>query len=728
MSPTGTARSTSRVVALGLVFLATALIGPGDSLGRDRAALADVEPPAPLAAIQVVARGPDDPMLGRRDTVEFFLFNAGLTPVKDVAFHARLDAHFEQDSKEPDHRVTVAEIAAGDVHVVRLRLTPRKVGPAGVEVTLRSGGATTQVSHVWPVGPHDPTRLPEKAQGPTPLNFKVTAFKECVVDRPGVVLVRVVNTDVKPMADKVELVISHAAMGRGGEVLNIDEPLMGIEKRGGLRGGGGIQATNPTRQVTATVPVLAPGEVYTVPVRVTPRRAGDIGVAVTGAKDAAALTLATARVAVKFDPEASHAALVPARAVPTVPTRLPRTLAEVPEVGLEDPAPAGLTPNDAFEHVAARIDKINHVNATKTDAFVAALVQARPDLAGLPFVMGDACRLSPEQGQSFQAELDQLRIVLRDPANLASGMPTWSSEPPEVSVRSRIAAMVQVTGPEGAAVGRQAVQYLASLPHADATKALANLALFAEDEPVRRDAVAALAKRPGTEIDALLARGLSYPWPAVAARAAEAIVTLKRKGLVPQLVAALDKADPREPEQVEKEGKTVHVVRELVKINHLRNCLLCHSPMDPARLTAAAIDGEDFRGKSGRGGVRVGLSAPVPLPGQELPTPTPSGGYGRFSVPDVLASFDVTYLRQDFSVKLPVADAKPWPETQRFDFLVRAREVTVAEADTYRALVKKANGDGPSPYRTAAVTALRQLTGKDAEPTAAAWRKALAEE
>ena len=32
-------------------------------------------------------------------------------------------------------------------------------------------------------------------------------------------------------------------------------------------------------------------------------------------------------------------------------------------------------------------------------------------------------------------------------------------------------------------------------------------------------------------------------------------------------------------------------------------------------------------------------------------------------------------VRQDFSLKLPVADADPWPEMQRYDFLVRTREV-----------------------------------------------------
>ena len=40
----------------------------------------------------------------------------------------------------------------------------------------------------------------------------------------------------------------------------------------------------------------------------------------------------------------------------------------------------------------------------------------------------------------------------------------------------------------------------------------------------------------------------------------------------------------------------------------------------------------------------------------------------------------------------------------------------------FRTVLAKA---GPSPYHAAAHTALKALTGRDAEPTAEAWRKAL---
>ena len=62
---------------------------------------------------------------------------------------------------------------------------------------------------------------------------------------------------------------------------------------------------------------------------------------------------------------------------------------------------------------------------------------------------------------------------------------------------------------------------------------------------------------------------------------------------------------------------------------------------------------------------------------------------------------------------------------QRFDFLVRTRTVTEAEAAEYREKLDKRELGRPSPYQAAALVALRELTGKDAEPTAAAWRRVL---
>ena len=58
----------------------------------------------------------------------------------------------------------------------------------------------------------------------------------------------------------------------------------------------------------------------------------------------------------------------------------------------------------------------------------------------------------------------------------------------------------------------------------------------------------------------------------------------------------------------------------------------------------------------------------------------------------------------------------------RANFLVRTREVSAQEASSYRQLLQPTPSE-TSPYRRAALSALRELTGLDAEATAGAWRK-----
>jgi hypothetical protein len=117
------------------------------------------------------------------------------------------------------------------------------------------------------------------------------------------------------------------------------------------------------------------------------------------------------------------------------------------------------------------------------------------------------------------------------------------------------------------------------------------------------------------------------------------------------------------------------------------------------------------------------VTAAVPVPGQ--PLPAPSAGYNAAPSESLIVRVDVTYLRQDFSALQPVADAHPWPEMQRFDFLVRTRVLTEDEAKEYREKLTPRAPGGFSPYQRAALAALHALTGRDAEPTPAAWRRVL---
>jgi hypothetical protein len=265
---------------------------------------------------------------------------------------------------------------------------------------------------------------------------------------------------------------------------------------------------------------------------------------------------------------------------------------------------------------------------------------------------------------------------------------------------ARIAALMQVLGPDSVAMRKGLVKYLAATSHAEATRALAKLAIFSAEDEVRHPAIEALKVRREKDYTAVLLQGLRYPLPAVAKRATEAMTRLERADLVTELVSFLEEADPRAPTMKDVGDKQVPVIRELVRVNHHRNCLMCHSPAVPNKVPANVTTAE------------------VPRPDQ--PLSFPSDGYQN-SIPEVLVRLDVTYLRQDFSLMQPVADANPWPEMQRFDFLVRNRVITDEEAKAFPA----AKAGVLSPYQRYALAALRELTGRDAAPTPEAWRKLL---
>src|SRR5262249_14863934 len=146
---------------------------------------------------------------------------------------------------------------------------------------------------------------------------------------------------------------------------------------------------------------------------------------------------------------------------------------------------------------------------------------------------------------------------------------------------------------------------------------------------------------------------------------------------------AFDKPDPDAPFQVNLPGNAGgRFRREMVRVNHLRNCLMCHPP--------SLAQTDLIRGA-------------IPDPTQEVPPPS-TATYYQSPGPSVTA--EVTFLRQDFSVVQPVLDARPWPDQQRFDFMVQVRRTTepVGEAP-----------EPHSPYRRAIGAALKALGGRDPE-------------
>jgi hypothetical protein len=424
------------------------------------------------------------------------------------------------------------------------------------------------------------------------------------------------------------------------------------------------------------------------------------------------------RFPVTIDPKTPVKNLLPAPSkIKNAGVIVPDELTQVPEVEVGAPV---VKDADAMKNTAMAIAKINHLNTKKPDGFLEALRDDRPDLHGLPFAMGDACRTKGERNRQFAAAVATARALMQQTGSNADQF--WVAYQQnhtqcdaligktdhvlrEHDNLARIAALMQIMAPESPSMKLGMVKYLSTLSHVEATRALAKLVLFSTEDEVRQAAVDALKVRRERDYTDILLQGMRYPWPAVAKRAGEALVKLERKDLLPQLVAMLDEPDPRLPEVKEVDKKKVTVVREMVRINHHRNCLLCHAP-----------------GNTGTVGAET-LTVAVPTPDQPL-TP-PSGGYQQNGSPDLLVRIDVTYLRQDFSMTQAVADAAPWPEMQRFDFLVRTRELTEEEAVAFRSKLEKREKGQITPYQRAAVTTLRDMTGKDTAPTAQAWRELL---
>jgi HEAT repeat protein len=168
-------------------------------------------------------------------------------------------------------------------------------------------------------------------------------------------------------------------------------------------------------------------------------------------------------------------------------------------------------------------------------------------------------------------------------------------------------------------------KYLTSIKHADATRALAKLALYAPEERVRTAAIEGLKSRPSKEsLDVLLA-GFRYPLSAVSKRAAETLVKTQNKEALSQLVDVLEQPDPRAPATKQVDGKQVSFVREMVRVNHHHNCLLCHAPANTSDVPKGV------------------LSAPVPQPSQPLPSVLQ--GYGSRECLAVARNAAVRLLR-----------------------------------------------------------------------------------
>jgi outer membrane biosynthesis protein TonB len=328
------------------------------------------------------------------------------------------------------------------------------------------------------------------------------------------------------------------------------------------------------------------------------------------------------------------------------------------------------------------------------------LVAQRADLKGLPIRNLNECQASEKEAKIMQElsrearkATDSLRCKT-DSDNSSHGALECDKQVAEY-VRKKttstdwgedvgVRALVQMFMAEGSAVRIQVIKTLAGTKGKAAGTALAQCAVFDLNADVRKAAIDELKDRPRSEYRPALLEALRYPWPPVADHAAEAIVALKDREAAPDLVRLLDDSDPRAPTQ-DKQGEWV--MPQIVRINHLANCVLCHAP---------SRDKQDF------------MRASVPERGKPV-----RPAYGE-SKSGILIRADVTYLRQDFSLIHLVPEPDKWPRRQRFDYLVRIRELTADEVSRLTA-TKDRDAEDPATYpqRRAVLWALCELTGKD---------------
>jgi hypothetical protein len=383
--------------------------------------------------------------------------------------------------------------------------------------------------------------------------------------------------------------------------------------------------------------------------------------------------------------------------------RPPSDLSGVPEVTIQNIAP---NPHQAKMELAQLVQDIRGKNQRDpNEGFIKNLINTRSDLRGMPFIMGGACRMAPQVSSTFAAAVatthDSLRAEESSAFNNVDSVDVFWSRWGGQDQSAGVAALTQIYGPQTKQRRESLAKHLQSVEHPSATKALARAAVFDFNNEVRIAAVDGLKSRRKADYTDVLIAGLRHPWPNAAQNAAHAIAMLHRRDLVPQLVAFLAEPDPRAP--FHRDGNGELAVREMVKVNHHKNCLLCHAPSDPGQMPG-------------------GVNAVVPTPGESFPTPQPGSPYGN-QPSEAMVRADITYLRQDFSVMQPVANAAPWPQLQRFDFMVRTRVLTQEEAAAHE---KAAAPTELSPHHKAVVAALERLTGKhNVAPTAAAWAEAV---
>jgi hypothetical protein len=356
---------------------------------------------------------------------------------------------------------------------------------------------------------------------------------------------------------------------------------------------------------------------------------------------------------------------------------------------------------------------------SKGVADATALLRLRPDLATLGLRDGPRSMLPPKAAAELGVLSRKMRaylqliapvgldgqtrdlVALRDRlrADMRGRKPEWLRA-------EAVPAINQMLMAEDAPTRRLLVELLAEIPQKPATLALAQRAAFDLNAEVRAAAVAALKGRDPEAWRPALLKALSYPWPPPADFAAEALAHLEDTAAVPELITML--RDPPAGRPVITPDRRV-VIREVVKINHNHNCMLCHAPAFRGDEPVIGVDPVNTRPANP---LATGPSYQEKKNPVTATAATAAAAIGKQRIPNWVRA-DITFLRQDFSVSIPVAPPIP---AVRFDFAVRTRPLDGPEWKRWQSMPEDGN-----PQREAVLFALRALTGKNPGTSTSDW-------
>jgi HEAT repeat protein len=271
-----------------------------------------------------------------------------------------------------------------------------------------------------------------------------------------------------------------------------------------------------------------------------------------------------------------------------------------------------------------------------------------------------------------------------------------------------IPAMMQILMHEEKPLRTILVDMLAEIPEKQATVALAQRAVFDLSPEIRETALIALKNRKSEDYLPIFWKALQYPIPAFSDHAAEALVALNAQSdeSVSRMVVMLSEPDPQNPTVSHSRGG---FQREVVRVNHVTNCVLCHAP-SITRNDDGVIGVDPILTTRGAGST---ASAPSRWGGGSATTAGPTQS--------LLVRADIAFIRQDFSVSQPELRAGTTiPVPTRFDYMVRMRWLPEKKA---KDLQKKYEEEDTYPQREAVLFVLRELTHQDAGSTSEAWRR-----